>query len=186
MLISKRIYIMDSSSSLLSRVKSMFSIYSLNTWLIVGGIIVFIIIAVTFYNYYISSSSSSSSSNPRYNVNNEGGEGGEGGDGNGQNPASGKTAELMFFFANWCPHCKTAMPIWENLKADHDTKLVRGYKIIFTEVDCTEETPEVEELMNRYKIEGYPTIKLLKDGQVIEYDAKPTKENLEKFLSTVL
>ena len=40
--------------------------------------------------------------------------------------------------------------------------------------------------MNKYKIEGFPTIKLLKDGQVIEFDAKPTKENLTQFLNTAL
>lgn len=162
-------------SSLFSRVRSLFNIYSLNTWLIVAGVIVFIIIAVSFYNYYIAPSS-----NPRYNANNE--EDAE----IGQNPATGKTAELMFFFADWCPHCKSAKPIWNNLKTEYETKLVHGYRIIFTEVDCSEETPEVEKLMNQYSIEGYPTIKLLKDGQVIEYDAKPSKENLEKFLSTVL
>ena len=43
-----------------------------------------------------------------------------------------------------------------------------------------------EELMNKYKIEGYPTIKLLKDSQVVEYDAKPTKSTMEQFLHTVL
>ena len=57
---------------------------------------------------------------------------------------------------------------------------------IFTEVNCTNETPEVEKMVEKYKIEGYPTIKLLKDGQVIEYDAKPTKDTLEQFLNTVL
>jgi hypothetical protein len=30
------------------------------------------------------------------------------------------------------------------------------------------------------------TIKLLKDNQVIEYDAKPTKSTMEQFLNTVL
>ena len=41
-------------------------------------------------------------------------------------------------------------------------------------------------MINKYKIEGYPTIKLLKDGNVIEYDAKPNKATLEQFLNTVL
>jgi hypothetical protein len=41
-------------------------------------------------------------------------------------------------------------------------------------------------MMNKYNVEGYPTIKLIKDGQVIEYDAKPSKETLTKFLNTVL
>jgi hypothetical protein len=43
-----------------------------------------------------------------------------------------------------------------------------------------------EKLMNQYNVEGYPTIKLLKDGQIIEYDAKPSKDTLTQFLNTVL
>jgi hypothetical protein len=41
-------------------------------------------------------------------------------------------------------------------------------------------------MMDKYSVEGYPTIKLLKDGQVIEYDAKIDKKTLEQFLNTVL
>ena len=57
---------------------------------------------------------------------------------------------------------------------------------MFTEVDCSNETAEVEQMMNKYNVEGYPTIKLLKDGQVIEYDAKPSKEALSQFLNTMI
>ena len=63
---------------------------------------------------------------------------------------------------------------------------MNGYNIIFTEINCTNETPDVEKMVNTYKIEGYPTIKLLKDGQIVEFDAKPTKSNLEQFLKTVM
>ena len=97
-----------------------------------------------------------------------------------------RSAELMFFSVDWCPHCKTAKPEWEQLKAEYANKPINGYKVIFTDIDCTKETPQVEKLMNTYKIEGYPTIKLLKDGQVIDFDAKPTKDTLVKFLNTVL
>jgi hypothetical protein len=41
-------------------------------------------------------------------------------------------------------------------------------------------------MTNKYNIEGFPTIKLLKDGQIIEYDAKPAKDTLKEFLNTVL
>ena len=92
----------------------------------------------------------------------------------------------MLFTVDWCPHCKTAKPEWEQLKAEYKDKKINGYKVIFTDIDCTKETAQVEKLMNTYKIEGYPTIKLLKDGQVIDYDAKPTKDTLVKFLNTVL
>jgi len=100
--------------------------------------------------------------------------------------SSGKEAELMLFYVDWCPHCKTAKPEWEQIKTEYENKTINGYQVIFTEVNCTNETPDVEKMMNTYKIEGYPTIKLLKDGQVIEFDAKPTKENLDKFLNAVL
>jgi thiol-disulfide isomerase/thioredoxin len=97
-----------------------------------------------------------------------------------------KEAELMLFSTDWCPHCKAAKPEWEELKSEYEGKSINGYKLIFTEVNCTEETPEVESKINQYKIEGYPTVKLLKDGQVIEYDAKPTRKTMEEFLNTVL
>ena len=99
---------------------------------------------------------------------------------------NGKDAEIMLFYVDWCPHCKTAKPAWNDVKSEYENKTINGYKVIFTEVNCTEETAEVEHLMNKYNIEGFPTIKLLKDGQVVEYDAKPTKETLTQFLNTVL
>jgi thiol-disulfide isomerase/thioredoxin len=97
-----------------------------------------------------------------------------------------KEAELLFFYADWCPHCKTAKPIWNEIKSEYENKSVNGYNIVFTEVNCTTESPDVEKLMDQYKVEGFPTIKLLKDGQVIEYDAKPSRDTLNQFLTTVL
>ena len=99
---------------------------------------------------------------------------------------SSKDAEIMFFYANWCPHCKAAKPHWEELKEEYQGKNINGYTLVFTDIDCTEETPDVKEKTNEYEIEGYPTIKLVKDGQVVDYDAKPTKDTLEKFITTVL
>jgi thiol-disulfide isomerase/thioredoxin len=99
---------------------------------------------------------------------------------------SNKEAELMFFYVDWCPHCKTAKPAWEELKSEYENETINGYHVVFTEINCTNETPEVEQLINKYKIEGFPTIKLLKDGQIVEYDAKPTKATLSQFLNTVL
>ena len=95
-------------------------------------------------------------------------------------------AEIMLFTVDWCPHCKTAKPEWEQVKTEYNGKVVNGYTLVFTEVNCTNESPDVEKMMNRFKIEGYPTIKLLKDGQVIEYDAKPTKDTIIQFLNTVI
>jgi thiol-disulfide isomerase/thioredoxin len=98
----------------------------------------------------------------------------------------GKSAELLLFYVDWCPHCKTAKPAWDEIKAQYENKTINGYQVVFTEINCTNESAEVEQMMNKYSIEGFPTIKLLKDGQIIEYDAKPTKATLDQFLTTVL
>ena len=160
------------STSIFSRVMSAGSAMNSNTLLIIGVIVLFASLAIFYYIYYIAPAPKSN-----YRPNSE------------QVPtgsSSSSTAELMFFYADWCPHCKTAKPIWNDLKAEYENKTINGYKIVFTEVNCSEETAEVEKLMNQYNVEGYPTIKLIKDGQVIEYDAKPSKETLTKFLNTVL
>jgi thiol-disulfide isomerase/thioredoxin len=142
-----------------------------NTLLIVAALVLFSIVALVCYFYYVTPSGA------KYQANSERVP-------HGTN--TGNTAELLFFFADWCPHCKTAKPIWNDLKTEYETKTINGYTILFTEIDCSEETPEVERLNNQYSVEGYPTIKLLKDGQVIEYDAKPSRETLTKFLNTVM
>jgi len=103
-----------------------------------------------------------------------------------QDPNSSKKANLMLFYVDWCPHCKTAKPEWEDLKSSYEGKSINGYNVVFTEYNCTTESAEVSQLMDKYKIDGYPTIKLIKDNQVIEYDAKPTKTTMEQFLHTVL
>lgn len=94
-----------------------------------------------------------------------------------------KTVDLYLFYTEWCPHCKKAKPEWETLKNNYSgAKTVNEYKINFVEVDC-EANPD---LANKFNVEGYPTIKMVKGNQIIEFDAKPEVKNLEEFLSTVL
>jgi thiol-disulfide isomerase/thioredoxin len=143
-------------------------------WKIIGIIIFSIILAVIAYLIYKSSQNKSGSN---YTPNNEGMTDGS---------SSGKEAEIMLFYTDWCPHCKTAKPEWEQVKAEYDGKQIHGYTIIFTEVNCTNDSPDVEKMMNTYKVEGYPTIKLVKDNQIIDYDAKPSKATLTQFLNTVV
>jgi thiol-disulfide isomerase/thioredoxin len=159
-------------SSILSRIKSAGSNLNSTTLIIIFAVLLFSILAAVYYFYYVAPQMKA-----KYKPNSEH---------LMQDQGSNKSAELLFFFADWCPHCKTAKPIWNDLKSQYENKTVNGYTIIFTEVNCSEETPEVDKMMNQYNVEGYPTIKLLKDGQVIEYDAKPSKDTLNQFLNTVL
>ena len=156
------------SNMMLARIKA----DPATTGFYVVGLIAFIIAAVWCWQKYVAPSLK-----PSFKPNREAETASSGG---------GKHAELMLFYVDWCPHCKTAKPIWEELQSEYQDKTINGYNVVFTEINCTTETAEIEQLMNKYKIEGYPTIKLLKDGQIIEYDAKPNKETLVQFLQSVL
>jgi thiol-disulfide isomerase/thioredoxin len=156
----------------IQKIRSSISSISTKTMTAILVGVLFLIAALLYYRYYVTPTL-----NPTYKANREVLD---------NDSASGKTAELLFFYTDWCPHCKTAKPVWQEMKAEYQDKRINGYKVVFTDVNCTNESNEVEQMMDKYKIEGYPTIKLLKDGQIIEYDAKPTKETLTQFLNTVL
>ena len=100
--------------------------------------------------------------------------------------SSGSSPQLLLFSTTWCPHCKVAQPEWDNLVSAYDGQLINGRSIIFTQYDCTAETAEVKALVSQYNIEGYPTVKLLKDGQIINFDAAPTQASLTQFLEASL
>lgn len=164
----------SSSSSFLSRLNMTGGALNMNIILYILAAILFIGLAVYIYYKYVSPKVK-----PAYKPNREILP-------EGSDASSQKQAELLFFFANWCPHCKLAKPYWEEVKNEYNNKVINGYKLVFTEVDCTKENDETENLMNKYNIEGFPTIKLLKDNQIVEYDAKVTKETLVQFINTVL
>jgi thiol-disulfide isomerase/thioredoxin len=149
------------------------------SWTTIGVIILVIILAVIAY--FIYSNFINPKLNPTYKANRE-----QVPVGSAAANSNGKEAEIMLFYTDWCPHCKTAKPEWEQVKAEYDGTQINGYTILFTEVNCTNESPDVERMMNTYKIEGYPTIKLIKDNQIIDYDAKPSKDTLSQFLNTVV
>lgn len=97
-----------------------------------------------------------------------------------------KSATLYFFYTTWCPYSLAAIPEWEKIVDKYTHNSINGYSVNFIDLDCTKETVEIENMINKYEIEGYPTIKMIKDNQVIEFDAKAKFDNIEKFLSTVL
>lgn len=95
-----------------------------------------------------------------------------------------KVAELYYFYTEWCPHCKNANPVMEQLKeylASKNNK-INNVEIITHYIDC-EKNPEVAE---SFKVESYPTIKLFYDDNIVEYDAKPQLDNLIEFCESTL
>ena len=90
---------------------------------------------------------------------------------------------IMYFYTEWCPYCKRARPeinkfetYLNNINNTNDNK----FKII--RIDC-DKNPEKAE---KYNVKGYPTIIMLYKGEKYEYDAKPEKDNLIKFVNSFI
>ena len=156
-----------------STVKNMFS--SKKFFIIIALLCLFIGAAFYVYNTYVAPKL-----NPTFVSNRE--------FTNENTPESNGTAEFYFIYAKWCPHSKKVMPIWEELKDKYDGKVVNKFPVIFKELDGDKQEKEIDEFSRNFnkKIEGYPTIIIVKENEVIEFDANPTHEHLEEFLNTTL
>jgi thiol-disulfide isomerase/thioredoxin len=107
------------------------------------------------------------------------------------NYGKGGKVYLHFFNVDWCPHCIKAKPEWEKFCNKYDDKEMNGFVIScvggVNGTDCTNSDDQtVIEIIQQYSIEHYPTIKMVKDNDIIEFDAKIKYENLEKFVNGVL
>lgn len=144
----------------------------MNVRLIIGGLVL-IIVSFSFYHFIISKyiTNNKSISNTNQNVSTT-----DGTDG----------AEITLFFAQWCPACKSIKSGWDQFKTDFSNQKVNGYTLIVNEVDCSEPDAEVEEIMNRNNITGFPTVKLIYSGKVVEMQKRPTYENLVDFVKSTL
>jgi thiol-disulfide isomerase/thioredoxin len=101
-------------------------------------------------------------------------------------PHSDKTPELMFFYADWCGHCKKAKPEWESTKEYLHNNLINSHRVFCVEYNCSEKTPETAQILNKYKIDGFPTIKLQYDNTIYEFNEPPTKDNILVFLNNTI
>lgn len=97
-----------------------------------------------------------------------------------------KEVSVMFFHVDWCPHCKKALPEWNNFKKQFNDKEVNGYVVKCTDIDCTDETSDIQNMMNKYNIESYPTVKMIKDNNTIDFDSKISTNTLEHFVNSML
>jgi thiol-disulfide isomerase/thioredoxin len=100
--------------------------------------------------------------------------------------ASSNAIEIMLFYADWCPHCRKCKPEWDRFVQAYDGKKVKTYVVRCVSVNCTEETSDVANKIKTYNVEGFPTVKIVKDGNTIDFDSKVTYDALEKYVNTAI
>ena len=93
-----------------------------------------------------------------------------------------KVADLYYFYTTWCPFCKKARPEWDAIKEEYKNEKVNGWSINFIEIDCEEQ----DEVAGKFGVDEYPTIKLIRNNQIVQYDARPNRDTLVEFLNKML
>ena len=93
-------------------------------------------------------------------------------------------ANFMFFYATWCPHCKTAQQPWHSMKqlVKNSGYTYGGKTVSFEEVNA--ETDKGKAAL--YNIQGYPTFKVQTADKLFEMVGKPTTDNFREFLKKAL
>ena len=70
----------------------------------------------------------------------------------------GEEVLIYIFTVEWCPHSKKALPVWNELKEKYNGKKYNNQLLAFITVDGEENS----ELADKYMVEEFPTIKLVK------------------------
>ena len=145
-------------------------------WYIIIALAAFIGVAIYVYSYYIAPTLQ-----PAYVPNKE------------FEKEKTTHAQINLFYVDWCPHSKLARKEWAKVKEKHDKKIVNGSVLEFVEINGEQDDGQI---MNAFeaqhgltgdkKIDGYPTIILVKGDQVVEFDAKPNERSLTEFITTTL
>ena len=90
------------------------------------------------------------------------------------------TCKIVLFHATWCGYCKKFMPHWDQFKKINGSTL-NGKKIELVEVESSE-----KELINENDIQGYPTVKGMRDdGSVVVFEGDRTLEGLKEFANEI-
>lgn len=112
---------------------------------------------------------------------------------------SSKSATLYLYYTTWCPYCKQIKKnspdsndnstdgAWSKLinyiSVDNKNK-INGVEIKFVEIDCDAEPLAASQFPG--PVEEYPTIKMVYNKKLYNFQAKPTFKRLKDFVNEVL
>jgi len=89
---------------------------------------------------------------------------------------------VALFYADWCPHCVTFKPIFQQAKAKMENKpckssTLQGKTLRFEKVD-SEAYPA---LAKQYAVNGFPTVKLITSSGATDYNSGRDLDSMNNF-----
>lgn len=80
---------------------------------------------------------------------------------------------IVNFYVKWCKYSSAFIPVWKNISTKACSK---GFNVLA--IDCDEK----KRFCKQFGIVGFPCVRLLANGRVIEFTESRTEENLTKFI----
>ena len=84
----------------------------------------------------------------------------------------GGKKEIYLFKADWCPHCVSFKKTWENL----ESKMKNKYTFVTYDAD------KDKQLIQKWGVEGFPTIIKKVGNTMVEYVGPRTEESVITFI----
>lgn len=96
------------------------------------------------------------------------------------NPGSNDVI-IVLFYVDWCPHCVSSKPEWAKVVNKHNNTTVNGKNVKVQACNCEGSEAE-QETANDNSIQGYPTIKAIKNNETVEYNGARNADAIEAFI----
>lgn len=81
---------------------------------------------------------------------------------------------MVLFYGDWCGHCKRFKPIWNEFKRVTNRSVINIISI------------NDQSLLDKYNIDGVPTIKVFKDGKIDDYNNGRDIHSLSNYANNLL
>ena len=88
---------------------------------------------------------------------------------------------LVLFYVDWCPHCVSTKPEWSKLVNNLNNKEVNGVNVKVNACNAEGSAAE-KEFASENNVQGYPTIKFIKNNEVVEYNGARNALEMENFV----
>lgn len=96
-----------------------------------------------------------------------------------KNNLNSSSKKFVLFYADWCPHCTSFKPTWNEVSSVINT----DNEIKMLSVNVGDRSNDSEELITEFKVNSFPTIVLLNnDNSTVEiYEGNRDKTSIESF-----
>lgn len=87
----------------------------------------------------------------------------------------GDKLSVVLVYAEWCPHCKVLIPVWDKICNRYDDE-----EVVIRKME--ESNKNYKEFTKLHEISGFPTIVMIQDGNYKEYSGDRSERAILSYI----